>query len=541
MQEYHGKGVSDGIAVGKIFLYRKALRQMKHLHTEDTDAEIKRYKAAVSSAASDLDKLYQKALCEVGKAEAAIFETHRFLLEDVVFTGEIEHLINTQRVSAETAVILAEKKFSEMLEAVSDICMQERAADIHDVSQRLINMLSGTNTESISVSEPVILIAQDLSPSEIIQLDKDKILALVTVKGSENSHAAILSRTKGIPAIVGADIPFEALTDGMTAIVDGIGGNIYINPDREMIESFSLKIIEQQKRNELYKELRGKESVSRDGRRIRLYANIGGLEDLPAVLQNDAEGIGLFRSEFIYLKKSGIPTEEEQFQIYKTVLEAMADRRVIIRTLDLGADKVCEYLGMEEEKNPAMGCRGIRFCLTRPDIFKTQLRALVRASIYGNPAIMYPMITSVEEVRRIKAIVSEVKRELSDEGIKFGNPQQGIMIETPAAVMMSRELAAEVDFFSIGTNDLTQYILAVDRQNERLNALFDTHHPAVIRMIRMTVESAHKEGIWVGLCGELGADLSLTKEFLSMGIDELSVAPHKILSLRKKVLEIETV
>lgn len=541
MQEYHGRGVFEGIVVGKIFLYKKALRQMKYLHTEDAGTEIKRYKAAVSSAAADLDKLYQKALCEVGKAEAAIFETHRFLLEDVVFTGEIEQLINTQSVSAEAAVLSAEKKFSQMLEAASDICMQERAADIHDVSERLINALSGTNAESIFVSEPVILIAQDLSPSEIIQLDKNKILALVTAKGSENSHAAILARTKGIPAIVGADIPFEALTDGMTAIADGISGNIYINPDKEMLESFSLKIIEQQKRNAQYKELIGKESVSRDGRRIRLYANIGGLEDLPAVLQNDAEGIGLFRSEFIYLKKDALPTEEEQLQIYKTVLEAMADRRVIIRTLDLGADKACEYLGMEEEKNPAMGCRGIRFCLTRPDIFKTQLRALVRASIYGKLAIMYPMITSVEEVRRIKAIVSEVKHELSAEGIKFGNPQQGIMIETPAAVMMSRELAAEVDFFSIGTNDLTQYILAVDRQNERLDAFFDTHHPAVIRMIRMAAESAHKEGIWVGICGELGADYSLTKEFLSMGIDELSVAPHNILSLRKKVLEIETV
>ena len=537
MQIYKGKSVFGGIAIGKISVYKKDEQLVKRVKIEDADAEMERYTAARNIAAAQLQKLYDKALKEVGEANAAIFEVHQIMLEDEDYNESVENIIHSQMVNAEYAVASTADNFAQMFEAMDDDYMRGRAADVRDISERVITVLAGGAGSGLDSDEPVIIAADDLAPSETVQLDKDKVLSFVTAHGSENSHTAILARTMGIPALIGTGIDLDETVDGKLGIVDGTNGVVYIDPDAELLEEMKKKQQEEQEKKRLLQTLKGKENITLDGQKVMLYANVGNIKDLGIALQNDAEGIGLFRSEFIYLGQDHYPTEEEQFQIYKTVAETMAGRRVIIRTLDIGADKQCDYFELDKEDNPAMGLRAIRICLTRPDIFKTQLRALFRASVYGNINIMYPMIISVDEVRQIKAIVEEVKAELTEQGIEYGNPAQGIMIETPASVMMSRELAEEVDFFSIGTNDLTQYTLAIDRQNSKLDKFFDSHHPAVLRMIQMTVENAHKAGIWCGICGELGADQALTKDFLAMGVDELSVSPGSILPLRKIILE----
>ena len=537
MQIYKGKSVFGGIAIGKISVYKKDEQLVKRVKIEDADAEMERYTAARNTAAAQLQKLYDKALKEVGEANAAIFEVHQMMLEDEDYNESVENIIHSQMVNAEYAVASTADNFAQMFEAMDDDYMRARAADVRDISERVITVLAGGAGSGIDSDEPVIIAADDLAPSETVQLDKDKVLSFVTAHGSENSHTAILARTMGIPALIGTGIDLDETVDGKLGIVDGTNGVVYVDPDAELLEEMKKKQQEEQEKKRLLQTLKGKENITLDGQKVMLYANVGNIKDLGIALQNDAGGIGLFRSEFIYLGQDHYPTEEEQFQIYKTVAETMAGRRVIIRTLDIGADKQCDYFELDKEDNPAMGLRAIRICLTRPEIFKTQLRALFRASVYGNINIMYPMIISVDEVRQIKAIVEEVKAELTEQGIEYGNPAQGIMIETPASVMMSRELAEEVDFFSIGTNDLTQYTLAIDRQNSRLDKFFDSHHPAVLRMIQMTVENAHKAGIWCGICGELGADQALTKDFLAMGVDELSVSPGSILPLRKIILE----
>ena len=537
MQIYKGKSVFGGIAIGKISVYKKDEQLVKRVKIEDADAEMERYTAARNIAAAQLQKLYDKALKEVGEANAAIFEVHQMMLEDEDYNESVENIIRSQMVNAEYAVASTADNFAQMFEAMDDDYMRGRAADVRDISERVITVLAGGAGSGIDSDEPVIIAADDLAPSETVQLDKDKVLSFVTAHGSENSHTAILARTMGIPALIGTGIDLDESVDGKLGIVDGTNGVVYVDPDAELLEEMKKKQQEEQEKKRLLQTLKGKENITLDGQKVMLYANVGNIKDLGIALQNDAGGIGLFRSEFIYLGQDHYPTEEEQFQIYKTVAETMAGRRVIIRTLDIGADKQCDYFELDKEDNPAMGLRAIRICLTRPEIFKTQLRALFRASVYGNINIMYPMIISVDEVRQIKAIVEEVKAELAEQGIEYGNPAQGIMIETPASVMMSRELAEEVDFFSIGTNDLTQYTLAIDRQNSKLDKFFDSHHPAVLRMIQMTVENAHKAGIWCGICGELGADQALTKDFLAMGVDELSVSPGSILPLRKIILE----
>ena len=537
MQIYKGKSVFGGIAIGKISVYKKDEQLVKRVKIEDADAEMERYTAARNIAAAQLQKLYDKALKEVGEANAAIFEVHQMMLEDEDYNESVENIIHSQMVNAEYAVASTADNFAQMFEAMDDDYMRGRAADVRDISERVITVLAGGAGSGLDSDEPVIIAADDLAPSETVQLDKDKVLSFVTAHGSENSHTAILARTMGIPALIGTGIDLDETVDGKLGIVDGTNGVVYVDPDAELLEEMKNKQQEEQEKKRLLQTLKGKENITLDGQKVMLYANVGNIKDLGIALQNDAGGIGLFRSEFIYLGQDHYPTEEEQFQIYKTVAETMAGRRVIIRTLDIGADKQCDYFELDKEDNPAMGLRAIRICLTRPEIFKTQLRALFRASVYGNINIMYPMIISVDEVRQIKAIVEEVKAELAEQGIEYGNPAQGIMIETPASVMMSRELAEEVDFFSIGTNDLTQYTLAIDRQNSRLDKFFDSHHPAVLRMIQMTVENAHKAGIWCGICGELGADQALTKDFLAMGVDELSVSPGSILPLRKIILE----
>lgn len=541
MQVYSGKSVFGGIAIGKISVYRKNEQQVKRVRTEDTKGELARYEAAKAAAIEQLQELYQKALKEVGEANAAIFEIHQMMLDDGDYNESVENIIKTQKVNAEYAVAVTGDNFAQMFRAMDDDYMRERAADVKDISERVLSVLNGCRKGKVITDEPVIIVADDLAPSETVQLEKDMVLSFVTVHGSVNSHTAILARTMAIPALIGTEeLPLDDTVDGKLAVVDGLNGKIYVEPDAQTLEEMKKRRQEELEKKELLQLLKGKENVTRDGKKIMLYANIGNIKDLATVIQNDAGGIGLFRSEFIYLEKDRYPTEEEQFSIYKTAVETMAGKRVIIRTLDIGADKQCEYFEMDKEENPALGYRAIRICLTRPEIFKTQLRALFRASAYGNLAIMYPMITSLWEVRRIKEIVEEVKAELTAEQLEFGNPQQGIMIETPAAVMMSGELAKEVDFFSIGTNDLTQYTLAIDRQNPKLDKFYDAHHPAVFSMIRMTVENAHKAGIWAGICGELGADTSLTKEFLAMGVDELSVSPGSILPIRKIILETDT-
>ena len=537
MQIYKGKSVFGGIAIGKISVYKKDEQLVKRVKIEDADVEMERYTTARNIAAAQLQKLYDKALKEVGEANAAIFEVHQMMLEDEDYNESVENIIHSQMVNAEYAVASTADNFAQMFEAMDDDYMRGRAADVRDISERVITVLAGGAGSGLDADEPVIIAADDLAPSETVQLDKDKVLSFVTAHGSENSHTAILARTMGIPALIGTGIDLDETVDGKLGIVDGTNGVVYVDPDAELLEEMKKKQQEEQEKKRLLQTLKGKENITLDGQKVMLYANVGNIKDLGIALQNDAGGIGLFRSEFIYLGQDHYPTEEEQFQIYKTVAETMAGRRVIIRTLDIGADKQCDYFELDKEDNPAMGLRAIRICLTRPEIFKTQLRALFRASVYGNINIMYPMIISVDEVRQIKAIVEEVKAELAEQGIEYGNPAQGIMIETPASVMMSRELAEEVDFFSIGTNDLTQYTLAIDRQNSKLDKFFDSHHPAVLRMIQMTVENAHKAGIWCGICGELGADQALTKDFLAMGVDELSVSPGSILPLRKIILE----
>ena len=541
MQVYSGKSVFRGIAIGKISVYRKNEQQVKRVRTEDTKGELARYEAAKAAAIEQLQELYQKALKEVGEANAAIFEIHQMMLDDGDYNESVENIIETQKVNAEYAVAVTGDNFAQMFRAMDDDYMRERAADVKDISERVLSILNGGQKGKVITDEPVIIVADDLAPSETVQLEKDMVLSFVTVHGSVNSHTAILARTMAIPALIGTEeLPLDDTVDGKLAVVDGLNGKIYVEPDAQTLEEMKKRRQAELEKKELLQLLKGKENVTLGGKKIMLYANIGNIKDLATVIQNDAGGIGLFRSEFIYLEKDRYPTEEEQFSIYKTAVETMAGKRVIIRTLDIGADKQCEYFKMDKEENPALGYRAIRICLTRPEIFKTQLRALFRASAYGNLAIMYPMITSLWEVKRIKEIVEEVKAELTAEQLEFGNPQQGIMIETPAAVMMSEELAKEVDFFSIGTNDLTQYTLAIDRQNPKLDKFYDAHHPAVLSMIRMTVENAHKAGIWAGICGELGADTSLTKEFLAMGVDELSVSPGSILPIRKIILKTDT-
>ena len=541
MQVYSGKSVFGGIAIGKISVYRKNEQQLKRVRTEDTKGELARYEAAKAAAIEQLQELYQKALKEVGEANAAIFEIHQMMLDDGDYNESVENIIETQKINAEYAVAVTGDNFAQMFRAMDDDYMRERAADVKDVSERVLSILNGGQKGKVVTDEPVIIVADDLAPSETVQLEKDMVLSFVTVHGSVNSHTAILARTMAIPALIGTEeLPLDDTVDGKLAVVDGLNGKIYVEPDAQTLEEMKKRRQAELEKKELLQLLKGKDNVTLDGKKIMLYANIGNIKDLATVIQNDAGGIGLFRSEFIYLEKDRYPTEEEQFSIYKTAVETMAGKRVIIRTLDIGADKQCEYFKMDKEENPALGYRAIRICLTRPEIFKTQLRALLRASAYGNLAIMYPMITSLWEVKRIKEIVEEVKAELTAEQLEFGNPQQGIMIETPAAVMMSEELAKEVDFFSIGTNDLTQYTLAIDRQNPKLDKFYDAHHPAVLSMIRMTVENAHKAGIWAGICGELGADTSLTKEFLALGVDELSVSPGSILPIRKIILETDT-
>lgn len=537
MEIYNGKSVFGGIAIGRISVYKKGEQQVKRNRITDIDAELGRFEDAKKTAIRQLQGLYDKALKEVGAANATIFEVHQMMLDDGDYNESIANIIKSQEVNAEYAVASTGDNFSQMFAAMEDDYMRARAADIKDISERIISILSGKGDRVIGADEPAIIVADDLVPSETVQLDKDLVLSFVTVHGSLNSHTAILARTMAIPALVGAPLPLDESVDGKLGIVDGGAGVIYVDPDEKTLETMKKKQQEEFQKKELLQSLKGKENITLDGQKMMLYANIGNIKDLATVLQNDAGGIGLFRSEFIYLESEDYPTEEEQFLIYKQVAETMAGRRVIIRTLDIGADKQCDYFEMEQEENPAMGCRAIRICLTRPEIFKTQLRALFRASAYGNIAIMYPMITSVREVQKIKEIVAEVKAEMDSAGIPYGNPEQGIMIETPAAVIVGDELAKEVDFFSIGTNDLTQYTLAIDRQNTKLDEFYDSHHPAILRMISMVVESAHKAGIWAGICGELGADQTLTKEFLAMGVDELSVSPGSILPIRKIIME----
>lgn len=537
MKVYEGKSVYSGIAIGRIRLFSKDERQVKRVRVSDTGAELARYEDARKESIGELAELHDKALKEVGEANAAIFEVHQMMLEDDDYNDSVRNIITSQGVNAEYAVATTGDNFSRMFASMDDDYMKERAADVKDISERVINVLSGSSSSDLTDDEPVIIIADDLAPSETVQLDKDKVLAFVTVHGSTNSHTAILARTMGIPALVNTPVDLDDDIDGCLAIVDGTKGTVYINPDEAMLEMMRENKARDDEQKKLLASLKGRENVTIDGQKIKLYANIGNIKDLAKVIQNDAGGIGLFRSEFIYLESKDFPTEEEQFAIYKQVAETMAGKTVIIRTLDIGADKQCDYFNLKHEDNPAMGCRAIRICLTRPEIFKVQLRALFRASAYGNIAIMYPMIISAWEIDRIYEIVDEVKKELDEQGISYGNPEQGIMIETPAAVMMSDVLASKVDFFSIGTNDLTQYTLAIDRQNTELDMFYDAHHPAVLKMISMVVENAHKAGIWAGICGELGADRTLTKEFLAMGVDELSVSPASVLPIRKIVLE----
>ena len=537
MQIYNGKSVFGGIAIGKISVYQKKEQQVKRVKIDDPEQEMARYEKAKAEGIKQLQGLYDKALREVGEANSAIFEVHQMMMEDDGYNESVENIIRSQGVNAEYAVATTGDNYAQMFSAMDDDYMRERAADVRDISERLLTILNGEETGAVDADEPKIIVAEDLAPSETVQLDKDKVLSFVTVKGSLNSHTAILARTMAIPALVNTSVSLESEMDGRLGIVDGADGTFYVDPDEETLAEMKKRQEEDLSRKQLLLTLKGKENVTLDGQKVMLYANIGNIKDLATVIQNDAGGIGLFRSEFIYLEKEDFPTEEEQFQIYRQVAQTMAGKRVIIRTLDIGADKQCDYFHMEHEENPALGCRAIRICLTRPEIFKTQLRALFRASAFGKIAIMYPMITSVQEVRKIKEIVEEVKAELTSQGVEFGNPEQGIMIETPAAAIISDDLAKEVDFFSIGTNDLSQYTMAIDRQNPQLDLFFDPHHPAVLRMISLVVENAHKAGIWAGICGELGADQSLTKEFLAMGVDELSVSPGSILPLRKIILE----
>ncbi|MEF2652852.1 MAG: phosphoenolpyruvate--protein phosphotransferase [Blautia sp.] len=539
MQCLKGKSVYKGIAMGKISVLKKDDYIVKRTKIEDAQAEIQRVKAAVAASQEQLQKLYEKAVKEVGEASAAIFEVHQMMLEDEDYSESIENIITTEMVNAEYAVASTGDNFSEMFASMDDDYMKARAADIKDISKRLVKNLSGHGGDGIDLEEPVIVVADDLSPSETVQMDKDKILAFVTVHGSANSHTAILARMMNIPALIGVDMDLETLTTGVEGAVDGFTGEFYIEPTEEVKTSIQTKIEEEKEKRALLQTLKGKENVTKSGKTIKLFANIGSVSDMGYVLENDAGGIGLFRSEFLYIGRNELPGEEEQFQAYRQAVQNMAGKKVIIRTLDIGADKQADYLQIPQEENPALGYRAIRICLTQPEIFKVQLRALFRASAYGNLSIMYPMITSVEEVEQIQQIVCEVKQELKEAGIPYKDVEEGVMIETPAAVMISDDLAKMVDFFSIGTNDLTQYTLAIDRQNEKLDPFYKPHHKAILRMIKLVVDNAHKEGKWAGICGELGADPELTETFVKMGVDELSVAPSMILKLRKIIREME--
>ena len=539
MQYFQGKSVYKGIVMGPVAVLKKNDYQVKRARIEDPEAEVKRVEEAVEVSKKQLGRLYDKAVREVGEASAAIFEVHQMMLEDEDYLESMENMIRTELVNAEYAAAATGDNFAEMFAAMDDEYMKARSADVKDISERLVRNLSGEGDNDLSSMEPSIIVADDLSPSETVQMDKEKILAFVTVHGSTNSHTAILARMMNIPALIGVPMDLNGLKTGMTAVVDGFSGQVIFEPEEDVQKETEKRMQEEAEKQKLLEELKGKENVTPDGRKINIYANIGSVGDLGYVMENDAGGIGLFRSEFLYLGRNDFPTEEEQFQAYKQAVQTMAGKKVIIRTLDIGADKQVDYFNLGKEENPALGYRAIRICLKQPEIFKAQLRALFRAAVYGNLSVMYPMITSTEEVEKIYAIVAEVEEELKKQEVQYKIPEQGIMIETPAAVMISDRLAGMVDFFSIGTNDLTQYTLAIDRQNEQLDDFYNPHHEAVLRMIRMVVENAHKCGKWAGICGELGADLTLTEQFVRMGVDELSVAPSMILKLRKIVREMK--
>ena len=535
-----GKSVFGGVSIGKLMFYKRNEKVIKREHISDADAEWKRFEAAKGQAVDQLKELYEKALEDVGEANAMIFEIHQMMLEDLDYLESIENIIRSQEVNAEYAVATTADNFAQMFASMDDAYMQGRAADVKDVSERVLDILCGVSAGVKEMTEPCIIAADDLAPSETVQLDKSKVLGLATMYGSANSHTAILARTMNIPAVIGLGETLSSQYDGKMAVIDGFTGILYVDPDEETLARMQEKRAKDLEQKELLNQLKGKENVTRSGQKINVYANIGNVSDLGAVLKNDAGGIGLFRSEFLYLENSTFPTEEQQFAVYKQVAESMAGKKVIIRTLDIGADKQVDYFNLDKEENPALGYRAIRICLTRPEIFKTQLRALYRAAVYGNLSIMFPMIISVSEVKKIKEIIAQVQAELKAEGIPYKEDVElGVMIETPAAVMISRELAKEVDFFSVGTNDLTQYTLAIDRQNQKLDTFYDPHHPAVLAMIKMAADNAHAEGKWIGICGELGADLELTEEFLKMGLDELSVSPALVLPLRKRIRECE--
>ena len=539
MQCFQGKSVYKGIVMGPVAVLKKNDYQVKRARIEDPEAEVKRVEEAVEVSKKQLGRLYDKAVREVGEASAAIFEVHQMMLEDEDYLESMQNMIRTELVNAEYAAAATGDNFAEMFAAMDDEYMKARSADVKDISERLVRNLSGEGDNDLSSMEPSVIVADDLSPSETVQMDKEKILAFVTVHGSTNSHTAILARMMNIPALIGVPMDLNGLKTGMTAVVDGFSGQVIFEPEEDVRKETEKRMQEEAEKQKLLEELKGKENITPDGRKINIYANIGSVGDLGYVMENDAGGIGLFRSEFLYLGRNDFPTEEEQFQAYKQAVQTMAGKKVIIRTLDIGADKQVEYFNLGKEENPALGYRAIRICLKQPEIFKAQLRALFRAAVYGNLSVMYPMITSTEEVEKIYAIVAEVEEELKKQEVQYKIPEQGIMIETPAAVMISDRLAEMVDFFSIGTNDLTQYALAIDRQNEQLDDFYNPHHEAVLRMIRMVVENAHKCGKWAGICGELGADLTLTEQFVRMGVDELSVAPSMILKLRKIVREMK--
>ena len=532
-----GKSVFNGVAIGKIFVYRKADKAVSQNQVEDTAAEMARFEAAKEKAMSQLKGLYEKALKDVGEEEAMIFDVHQMLLDDLDYNESIQNIIENDKMNAEYAVFMTCEQFAAMFLSMDDDYMRGRAADVKDISERVISILNGSQVSPEAMPEPVIILAEDLAPSETVQFEKDKLLALVTQKGSANSHTAILARTMNIPSLVSTDVEVDPDYDGKMAVVDGFAGLLYIDPDEETLTKMYEKKGRADQQRALLQEMKGKETVTKSGKHIHLYSNIGGIQDVDAVLENDAEGIGLFRSEFLYLECDDYPSEEVQFEAYKTVLSRMGGKKVIIRTLDIGADKQIGYFDLPKEENPALGYRAIRICLTREEVFRTQLRALYRASAYGTLSIMFPMIISVKEILRIKEIVEEVKLELAREDKPMGNVELGIMIETPAAAVISDLLAPHVDFFSIGTNDLSQYTLAIDRQNQSLDNFFDPHHEAILRLIQVTIENAHKYGAWCGICGELGADMELTQRFIQMGIDELSVSPGYTLALRKRIRE----
>ena len=534
-----GKGVFGGIAIGEIAFFKRDSGVVQRKKVEDPQTEIQRFENAKAKAIEELGELYDKAVSEVGESNAMLFQTHQFMLEDLDYVEAIENMIQTQSVNAEYAVSVTGDNFSQMFASMDDDYMRERAADVKDISARVVKILTGAGENGLVTDKPVILASDDLAPSETVQLNKDMVLSFVTQGGSTNSHTAILAKTMNIPAIIGIGDALDEKYEGKVAIVDGANGCLIIEPDEETMKEYQAKKQEYLAQQELLQQFRGKETVSLDGQKVKLYANIGNASDIGAVIKNDAAGIGLFRSEFLYLESRDYPTEEEQFAAYRKVAEAMAGKKVIIRTLDIGADKQVDYFGLDKEDNPAMGYRAIRICLDRREVFKTQLRALYRASYYGTIAIMFPMIISVTEVQTIKKIIEEVKKELDEEKIPYKDVELGIMIETPAAVMMSEELAQEVDFFSVGTNDLTQYTLAIDRQNPKLDNIYDSHHPAILKMLKMIVDNGHKGGCWVGICGELGADTTLTETFLSMGYDELSVSPSMILKVRQEIRSLD--